>query len=384
MSAGDGAPRVALERCESYERERVQHAVSSALDELGGPGEFVGWGSTVFLKVNGLLPASPERAITTHPEVVRALVTALSPVAGRIIIGDSPGGPFSTTLLKRMYEKTGFARVAEETGASLSMDTSVTLKQVHGAKSMKTFTLCAAMTEADHLISLPKFKTHLLTGISGAVKNVLGTVPGLTKVTYHSRYRGARRFSDLLVDVVLAAEPTLHLVDAVVGMEGNGPREGNPKHIGVIAAGSDAFAVDTVMMDVIRQRPARSSTLEAAIARGLTTGKVSDIVVLGDPVSECQVHSFAMPIGRDLTEMVPDIVMRNFGRLFTLRPRPIEGKCTACGKCVEVCPEGAIAMEDGCAVVDYSKCIRCYCCHELCEHDAIALERPVLMRIRRR
>lgn len=383
--AGIGvAPRVALERCESYERDRVEHAVCRALDELGGPGEIVGKGSRVFIKVNGLLPANPERAITTHPEVVRALVLALSPVTRDVVIGDSPGGPFSPALLKRMYNKSGFARVAEETGASLNMDTSVTLKHVPGAKSMKTFTLCSAMVEADHLLSVPKFKTHLLTGISGALKNMLGTVPGLTKVTYHSRFRGSRNFSDLLVDVVLASEPTLSLVDAIVGMEGNGPREGKPKHMGLIAAGRDPFAVDTAMMEVIGQRVSKSTTLESAIGRGLCTGKVSDIELVGDPLCECLVSSFAMPVGRDFSEYVPDVLLKMFGNLFSLRPCPDARKCTTCGKCVEVCPEQAITISDGVAQVDLSKCIRCYCCHELCEFDAVRLDRPALMRIKRR
>ncbi len=377
-------PRVALSRCESYEREKVEHAVAHALEEIGGPAELVGRGSTVFLKVNGLLPASPERAVTTHPEVVRAVITALSGVTRNVIIGDSPGGPFNQTMLKRVYERSGFARVARETGASLNTDTGVTLVTVPAAKCMKTLTLCSAMVEADHLVNIPKFKTHMLTGISGAVKNLLGTVPGLTKVTYHSRFKGAKRFSDMLVDVALAADPDFTLVDAVVGMEGNGPREGYPKHMGVIAAGRDTFAVDTVMMEVIGQKTSRSATLEAAVSRGLTSGRVSDLELMGDPLAKCRVNSFAMPEGRDMSEYVPDVLMRTFGNLFSLRPSPDPGKCTACGKCVEVCPESAMRIADGCARVDLSKCVRCYCCNEMCEHDAVRLERPALMRLRRR
>ena len=375
---------VAAVECSSYERGLVKESVARAFELLGGAGAVVSPGESVFVKVNGLLPAAPEKAVTTHPEVLRAVVEQLMTVTPRVTIGDSPGGVYNRMMLTRVYEKCGFAAVAEETGAGLNTDFSVRQKKVPEAKKMKSFTLCGAMIEADRLVSVSKFKTHLQMNITGAIKNVFGVVPGLTKFNYHSKYNTDEDFADLMVDVVLAAKPSFHVIDAVDGMDGNGPRAGDIKRMGIIAAGRDAFALDELMMALIGIPPGANKPLGAAIKRGLVSGDAGELRVLGGGLEALRVEGFRLPVKKDITARLPSFLTSAVAARLSIRPRPDPEVCTGCRKCEEICPEGAISVVDGAARVDLSKCIRCYCCHELCEHDAIELERPLLLRLANR
>jgi len=374
---------VALKACDSYDREKVEGKVGELFELLGGPGAFAGEGQSVFLKVNALLGAAPEKAVTTHPEVVRAVVRQFQKVTDRITIGDSPGGPFTTSYLKRVYEKTGFADVARETGAELGLDTSTTQVQIPQGKTMKAITISGAMAEADCLVSVSKFKTHMFLNITGAIKNTFGSVPGANKFGYHSRFTKDTDFSDLIIDVLLASAPDLNIVDAVVGMDGNGPRAGNLVEMGMLAAGPDALSLDALMMSLIGIDFAKNKPLAAAVRRGLCDGSAKGLTVLGDDAGVLAFSGFQLPTKKDISEHVPDFIMKQFGNRIALRPLPVEGKCTACKRCVESCPAKAITIEGGLARVDLKKCVRCYCCHELCEQDAIVLDRPLLMRLMR-
>lgn len=374
---------VALKACGSYERELVREKVGALFELLGGPGEFAGRGKTVFLKVNALIGAAPEKAVTTHPEVVRAVVEQFQRVTDRVVIGDSPGGPFTAAYLKRVFERAGFAQVARDTGAELGLETGTVQVRIPAGRTMKAITLAKSMVEADCLVNLSKLKTHMFLNITAAVKNLFGTVPGSNKITYHSRFTKDTDFADLIVDVMLASAPELNVVDAVVGMDGNGPRAGNLIDVGVLAAGRDPLAVDTALMGLIGIDAEKNKPLAAAVRRGLCSGELSDVDLLGDSLSSLAYDGFRLPDKKDISEHVPDFIMKRFGSWMALRPVPQAGKCTGCKRCAEACPVKAISVSEGLAQVDASKCVRCYCCHELCEQDAIRLERPLLMKLLR-
>lgn len=372
---------VALVGCDSYDRELVEEKVSEAIELLGGPGEMVGKGSRVFIKVNALRASEPASCVTTHPEVVRALVRTLQPVTRDIVIGDSPGGPYGRTFLKRILDKAGFSGVAEDTGVEINYDTSVSRVTVPLANRVKSIALCGAMVDADHLISVSKYKTHLLVNVTGTIKNLFGAVPGIAKFTYHSRFSRPNDFADLLVDVLLAADPDFHLVDAIQGMDGNGPSQGEVKKMGVIAAGRDALTVDAVMMNLIGHDMDKNLALNSAMARGLCPDKLSEIALLGESIEALSVDGFRMPMKKDITTLVPEFLMKRFGNLVSVRPQILPEKCTGCRKCSDICPQEAISIESGTARINYRSCIKCYCCHELCDYDAVSLRRPLLMKV---
>ena len=172
-----GSDAVALSRCDEYRGEQVARSVARVLDLVGGADNFVRPGESVFVKVNAVIAAAPDSGIITHPEVVKAFVSQLMKVTDRVIIGDSPGGPFSRTLLKRVYEKTGFAEVARQTGAELAMDTGVVEVSVPDGAKVKRLTLCRSMVEADRLVSVSKLKTNRFMNLTGPVRTCTAPCP---------------------------------------------------------------------------------------------------------------------------------------------------------------------------------------------------------------
>ncbi len=376
-------PDVAVFACSSYDRERIEEKVAEAFRLFGGPTAIVGKGESVFVKVNMVVPFEPERAVTTHPEVVRAVVAQLQKATDRVVIGESPGGPYNRTILKRAYEKTGMARVAEETGAALNYDVSEVQVPLPEGKQMKRLVLCRPVVDADRLVSISKLKTHVLMGLTGAIKNLYGTVPGMQKFTYHSRFHNEPEFAELLIDVVLAAKPDFHVVDAIWGMEGNGSVMGIPRHMGMLAAGPDPYALDCYLGSLLGLKDGFNLPLAAAVSRGLFHGDPATVSVAGDDPAGLRVRHLKLPTKKSLINWLPSPLMRRYSALMLIRPYPIGALCTGCAKCEEICPAHAITVVDGTAVVDPGKCIRCYCCHELCEHGGIGLERPILAGPRR-
>lgn len=348
---------------------------------LGGPDAIASPGDSVFLKANNVIAAAPDTAVITHPEVMRAAVEEFQRVTDRVIIGDCPGGPFTRAMLKRVYGRTGLARVAEEAGAELAMDTRTVEVSFPEGKVMKRFTLSKSMMEADHLVSISKFKTHRLMNVTGPVKNLFGTVPGMNKFSYHSRFDDERDFADLVVDIHLASGPAFHIVDAVEVMQGEGARSGSRRKMGFVAASGNAFALETLVLELAGLEPGDSRPLQAAIERGACPGAPGWYEVLGDDPRELGIDDFRLPSRNFFSERVPALLIERLGRRFSARPEPLPDACTGCGRCAEICPRDAIIIKKGLADVDSKKCIRCFCCEELCEYGAIRIKVPLINRL---
>lgn len=369
---------VTLLGCDSYDRPLVEASVERLFELLGGPAAFVSPGESVFVKVNLVVPFDPSRAVTTHPEVVRAVVLQLLKATDRVTIGESPGGPYNKAVLRNSYERTGMAAVAEETGAALNFDLGESRVPVPNGKMMKELVLCRPVAEADRVVSVSKLKTHVLTGLTAAIKNHYGCVPGMQKFTYHSRYPDARAFSNVIVDVALTADSDLNVVDGIWGMEGNGSVWGIPRKMGILAGGRDPFAVDCALGRVLGIKDSVNLPLTAAIERGIFHGDASRLAMLGDDPRALRVKGLRLGSKRSMIHWLPSPVMNTWSGLAHMRPYIDPGPCIACGKCVKICPAGAITLDDGAVSIKGSKCIRCYCCYELCENGGIYLERPFL------
>ncbi|MHB1477589.1 MAG: DUF362 domain-containing protein, partial [Coriobacteriia bacterium] len=249
---------------------------------------------------------------------------------------------------------------------------------------IKQFTIAEGVAAADGLVSLPKLKTHALTRMTGAVKNQFGCVPGFLKGEFHTKMPNVELFSQMLVDLNLLLRPRLYVMDAVVGMEGNGPRNGDPRQVGVLLLSDDPVAIDAVGCRIMALDPSLVETLVYGERWGL--GSASDIEVVGDepPVLEdYRVNRTPVSTTRGLGSALGK-------RLLAPRPYIIEERCTRCGTCVKVCPVDpkAVNWRGGDHAVppahDYDRCIRCYCCQEMCPERAIEVKTPFLGRLIRR
>jgi uncharacterized protein (DUF362 family)/NAD-dependent dihydropyrimidine dehydrogenase PreA subunit len=375
--------QVAVVRCTEYETQSVEAAVRRAVDLLGGMHRFVQPGQRVLVKPNLLQPTSElEKAINTHPTVIRAVVRLAQEAGGRVTVADNNGiVPLGESGWLRAYERMGLASLAAETGAELNTRVIAQQRPHPDGHLLRLVDTSSFLTDADVVINVPKLKTHDMMRFTGAVKNLFGTVPGLTKPSYHVKLQTADRFAEMLLDLVTFVRPALSVMDAVVGMDGDGPAAGRPFPIGAILAGPDPTAVDVAALALVSQEPASVPTVQAAIRRGWTTGRPADLDVLGDGLAALRVSGFRLPPGgQRSTPVVPPFLLRLGTRQLVAHPFVTE-RCVGCGVCIEGCPVQTIAEDGGRACIHLDRCIRCYCCHEACPEQAIELHYPWLGRL---
>jgi len=357
---------VSVVSCNNYENNEVESAVSLAINQLGGIEKFVRSGAHVHIKPNLLTAKSPDKAATTHPSIVRALVKVLKGLDCRITIGDSPAG--ISLPIEEYWKKTGLEKVAKEFDVELVRfeKNRVVEKKVRD----RSYFIAKIIEEADVVLNVCKLKTHNLVLYTGAIKNMFGVIPGFRKSEYHKQAPKPENFSRIIVDVFSAVKPQLTIMDAVVAMEGNGPSAGNPKNVGLILAGEDAVALDAVASELIGFEKGEIHSTEIAYLFGLGEKRRERIDIIGENLDNYRDLDFALPSNR-LLNYVPSALVRWMGKLIWVRPLPDSEKCKRCGICIKSCPTQAMQPEDGFPVIDYDKCISCFCCDEVCPHNAI-------------
>ena len=361
---------VSLVRCPDYERETVYAAVKRAVDLLGGMGAFVRPGNRVLIKPNLLKASPPENAVITHPEIIRAVIRLVREAGAEALVGDSPG--FGE--LRRVCEKTGILGVVEEEGAALvDFDEAVSLKN---SGQFHHFEIARAVHEADVIINLPKLKTHGMTTLTGAVKNLFGCVPGRRKVQWHFKAGiNHAAFARMLVELCALIRPRLTIMDAVIGMEGNGPGSGDPRQIGLVLAGGDPVALDVVSSAVVGVDPVMLAIVRAAAEAGFGESRSDRISVLGERVEDVTVKGFRLPPQEHLEWRLPEWSRRFLKDALTTRPVINHRLCIRCGICQGHCPQGAISEAGKRLQIRYRDCIRCFCCQEFCPRGAITVGR---------
>jgi uncharacterized protein (DUF362 family)/NAD-dependent dihydropyrimidine dehydrogenase PreA subunit len=340
-------------------------------------------GKRVILKPN-LLNASPaERGVVTHPEFFRAAVQIVQESGGIPLMAESP----AFQPLAKVMKKTGYDRVVAEEGCSVADPKETAVLFYEGAGKYKRFEVSKALFDADIIVNLPKFKTHTLTYVTGAVKNLFGFISGLNKSQWHVRARTNEEFSSFLLDLYESLSKgfekpkrLIHLMDAIVGMEGEGPGlSGHPRKIGAILGGEDAVAVDCVAVKVVGLERDKAKTITCGAERGLGAGRLEEIDLRGSSLDGFRIHGYvpSKSANRHPVSRWPLNTAR-FKNWVIEKPVPSRERCTLCYQCKAICPGGAIeqsADRTGVPLYHYEKCIRCYCCMEICPEAAISLKK---------
>lgn len=371
---------VSIVPCPDYSSENVRRALSAALEPLGGL-DWVEPGMTVAIKTNLVSRMKPESAAVTHPALLAALTEELRARGARVVVGDSPGGPWTAAWVRSVYHGAGMEAV-EAAGGELNGDFGETEVTFAEGKTLHAFTYTSWLQSADAIIDFAKLKTHGMAGMTAAVKNFFGTIPGTRKPEMHYRYPNASDFCSMLVDLALFNAPRLTLVDAVDCMEGNGPTQGTPRHMGALLAADTPFNADLVCARLIGMEAMDAPSVAEAVRRGLCPADWRELGIAGE------VERFAIP---DF-EKLPVNGSTEFGtkipfggafmrRAFSARPKVDAAKCIGCGKCAEVCPPKAAQVVEGRARIEAKKCIRCFCCQEFCPKGAVTVHRPLLARL---
>lgn len=379
---GSIVSQVVLIGCESYESGEVAKAVKRGLELLGGAERFARQGQKLLLKPNLLAADPPEKCVTTHPAVFRAVAEIFKSTGAVVSFGDSP----ALTSMENAAQKSGLQAVADELGIlAADFKTAVDIFHEQGIQNKK-FPLAKAILDNDRVVSLPKLKTHGFEKFTGCVKNQFGCIPGLRKGEYHVKLADANNFAQMLLDLNSFIKPVLYVMDGIYAMEGNGPRGGKPRKMGVLLFSADPIALDATVCRLINVKPEFVPTVQLGSRSGAGTCEEKEITLLGDDFARFRQKDFDID-RKELKPFKGKGVINFMSNRFVPRPAIIPDKCVACGICISICPTEpkSITWEKGDRkkppVHRYDTCIRCYCCQELCPESAIELKVPLLRKI---
>ena len=373
---GEFSNDVFVFRSESYDVKIITDGLRRAFEALGVDLSALS-DKNVVIKPNLVIRKTPDAAATTHPAVIDALLCLLGEAGIVPTIAESPGGVFSPSRLGASYRVCGIEEVAKNHGAVLNTDITSEKMTFDGAKTLKVFDIITPIAKADVIFDLCKLKSHSLTKMSAAAKNLYGTIPGITKFELHAAHPDAKDFTSMLCDLsqMLCTEKTVIAVtDAIIGMEGEGPTGGRPRKIGAVTVSKNPFAADYVSTKILGMEGG-VPLVEQAKERGLFDAE--KINVLGDGINEIKVDGFVLPKSQNMP-VLKFFSEGRMGKFFTPRPK-ITDKCRGCGECAASCPQHTIKIVNKKAKINAKNCIKCYCCQELCPFVAIKIKRNPIM-----
>ncbi len=376
--------RVALVKCDSY--SDAEAAVKKALDLIGGVDDVIKKDEKLLLKPNFLAKCPPEKACTTHPAVFSGVAKYLLEKGySSLSYGDSPGHGDTAAIAREC----GVMEAAQNLGIPLADFTGGKATPFEDGKVAKEFVIANAVLECDGIINICKMKSHMLERITGAQKNIFGCVFGLNKGASHVKYPNATAFAKMLADLNLMLKPRLHIMDAVVAMEGNGPQSGTPKKMGLILASTDSIALDTLFASLVYLDPSLVPTNKIGGEWGVGESDINNITVVTED-GEISISDAAKLYGapdfdvyRGIEDKGEIKQLKFLKNVIKRKPKIKKDLCIACGICVKSCPVPGGALhfkkKGKPPVYDYKKCIECYCCQEMCPKKAIyAYQNPIV------
>jgi len=367
-------PVISVVKTPSYDEKILYPAVERHLAAIGAA-ELIRPGMRVLIKPNLLAARDPGKCVTTEPALIEAVVRSLTERGiTDIKIADSPSGPFVSSALKNLYTVCGLKTPLLE--PYLNYDTSWQSVQAPDGFSCRSFNIISPVCEADLIINMPRLKTHSMTYLSGAVKNLFGAVPGLQKPELHYRFPVMRDFCVMLTELARLISPQITIMDAVRIMEGNGPSGGVPRTCGFTFASRDPFSLDLFAAEMIGL-PEKTVFIDC-IKNGRPDTSPIDLV--GDGISPFS-PPLVMPdtMNDTLLGSLPPLLRKPLlvigGHFLTPYPKIDYTNCIGCGKCSESCPPGTISIRNGKAYIARKKCITCFCCQEVCPKGAVTVRR---------
>ncbi len=353
--------KVIIERVNADLQQKVDNIIT-----VLAPKTFAG--AMVLVKPNMVGPSEPKLGHTTHPELLRAVVRACLDRSAKVMVGDNPGGINRNS--RNVANITGILGASEGCFAPIAER----VVETTGAETGFTLVISKAVLDADYIINVPVFKTHVGMIVTGAIKNTYGYVAGACKARLHIEARTTEIFAKTICDIYQIRPPDLHIMDAITVIEGNGPcHGGNLRKVGKLMASTDPLALDAVMARMMGVDPGQLPVQKQAQARGLGTLKEAEIDLSGElvPISNFKMPVTFAPVSvqesrNETKKLYPSDMMRT---RVTVKPEYQEEKCVKCEDCVINCPAQTLTIEPEFSIND--DCIACYCCVELCPEGAL-------------
>jgi uncharacterized protein (DUF362 family) len=255
---------VSLIRTHSYNHQLLETSLETLLEPWGGMTAFVRPGDQVLLKPNLLTGSRPTKECVTRPELVAAVAKQVIKAGGKPFLGDSPA--FGSAL--GVARKNGYLPLIESLNLPIVEFKGKRYETI--SAGFDHLRLSKEAMEADVVINLPKLKSHVQLTLTMGVKNLFGCVPGKMKAWWHLEAgKDVDRFGEMLVETARSINPNLTILDAIIGHEGNGPSNGEPRELGILAASDHVFSLDRTIVDMLQVDPSWVPTIMAAQRLGL-------------------------------------------------------------------------------------------------------------------
>jgi len=237
----------------------------------------------VVLKPN-LVEYHRDKVINTNPRVVAAVIELCKREgASEVVVAEGPGHWRNAEFLVR---ESGLGDVLAQHGVpfvDLNHDEPVKTPNLGRLTGLDYLYLSKTIATSDVVISLPKLKTHHWAGATLSLKNLFGTLPG-TCYGWPKNELHWRGIDNSIVDIALTRTPELAIVDAIVGMEGDGPLNGTARHVGALVMGHDLVAVDATCCRLMQLDAERIGYLVLGNQRKLGQLSAANIPQLGEPI----------------------------------------------------------------------------------------------------
>lgn len=369
--------KVQIRRIETYDLPQLEAAVSDFLGQANRAR--MKRSKRVLIKPNLLGPFPLERAVTTHPMLLEALVRHFLEQGKDVWIGDSPGG---TANVEKVWNVCGLSDLAKRYPIKLVNLSTAGFRELSwegiSVKISEVFWQCGIV------INVAKYKTHSLVGFTGALKNLYGLVPGLVKSDYHARYPNSLDFSHLLLALygLTRARLSYNFIDGIVGMDGMGPSGGRARNFGLLLGSRSVSALDYVAATMMGFRLDDVPYLSEALQMdGVLPSRIGvPTSFRGHTLPDVDIRG--VKFSNRFLRRVPRVARHLLERFYNKQPE-ISDRCQKCGICVKSCPVQAISPIGKFTLpkINTQLCIKCMCCHEMCPHGAVDVRKSMLTRI---
>ncbi len=377
--------RVVIVKVDDYNAENIRQALEKIIILLDLYTIFKN--KSIFLKPNAL---APTKNAFTPPEILVELIKLIKQDTKKILIGDST---MTKTLTDITMKRAKYIEKCEAVGGKVvnffeSKREKITLKNPE-YEAEENIYLPKEICDSDIVINIPKLKTHNGFVYTGAIKNLFGLLGN--KMLMHMTHDKKREFQKMLADIYFAVEETnksvfpkvLTIMDAVIAMEGKGPRSGNPRKVGLIIAGFNSAAVDIVGYTLMNGNPNHLEAIKSIARRTNLSMDIAKLEILGESnYSKFIIKDFKKP--KTLKTILeeekqprkpnkkPGLYSKIRKKAMSISIRINRKACLLCEQCVQHCPAEAMIRRKERIEINYNKCIECFCCGESCPNDAIS------------
>jgi len=353
---------------------------SSKMDELISPiFDLSSLGrKRVLLKPNLLIPEPPEKAVTTHPIIVEYFIRKLKNIGAEVVVGDSP----AIHSARNVAKKCGILMVCEKYGVPLVNFDEEEEFSIREKIHQNRVYLTNEIKKADFIINLARVKTHGQMTLTLAVKNLFGCVVGIKKARWHIEAgKNHDKFAKIILSISRIVNGDLHILDGIVGMEGNGPRNGTPKKMGFIAASKNPYALDLTIAKILGYSIKEVPTIRNAVKLkfpGSTWEELEFPLLVPEDII---IENFKRARPQHLGFGIPPFLKNLLEKHLTPHPEVVEDRCKNCKLCLEICQSDTIAELENSVKIELKGCIHCFCCQEVCPHAAIVVKEPLLLKL---